>query len=98
ADTRAPLYTPLAPLAAIPLFLVVAGKSGRDAQADQQRTAHVALEAQVAAALPQPAARGAGRQRIAGVAREPQHGEHQAQENDLHGHMAAADVDELRQE
>src|SRR5690606_8995940 len=98
ADTRAPLYTPLAPLAAIPLFLVVAGKSGRDAQADQQRTAHVALEAQVAAALPPPAARGAGRQRIAGVAREPQHGEHQAQENDLHGHMAAADVDELRQE
>src|SRR5690606_40007133 len=29
ADTRAPLYTPLAPLAAIPLFLVVDRKSTR---------------------------------------------------------------------
>src|SRR5205085_5673868 len=62
------------------------------------RAADVALELDVAPALPQPLARGAGDERVAAVGDEAQERKEQAEKGDLGREVTALGFDELRQE
>src|SRR5829696_6681036 len=80
------------------LFSLAARERRSHAEADEQRTADVALDLEIALALPQPLAGRAGDQGVAAVGDEAQGGEQQAEEDDLRHQMAAFGFDELRQE